>query len=111
MKRYCLLSICFLSMFLGCRENCRVEKNCLLETLRELDMVPYHGQELGCNLHVVLYQLDGEQYFMLINHCADMVTYPFDCDGRKLCETAETPECVQFHESAQYVGIVGIREP
>src|SRR5687768_9317361 len=111
MKAKFFFLICFLSMFFACKETCPVEKDCLEKTLQELGMVSYQGQELGCNLHLALYRLYGEQYFMLRNHCADMVAYPFDCDGNKLCETGETPNCTQFYESAQYVGIVGIKEP
>lgn len=39
-----------------------------------------------------------------------MITYPMDCNGNKLCENGEDSDCKGFHENAERIGVVGIRE-
>ncbi len=72
-------------------------------------MVKYHQQELGCSTFLELYKFNGQQYFHLNNHCADMITYPFDCSGNQLCGMEGNQSCVDFYETAEYIGIVGIK--
>ena len=96
----------------SCHHDCEPEKNCVSETLEENNMVPYTGQELGCGFFLTLFDFHGKQYFVLNNHCADLIDVsPFDCDGNRLCTEGETEECSSFAEEAEYIGIVGIRVP
>jgi hypothetical protein len=103
------ISFCsILIALVACREECHVKKNCIENVLVEQGMVAYTGQELGCSTFLTLYQFNGKQYFMLGNHCADMIAYPFDCDGNKLCETNDE-KCQQYLQSTKYIGVVGIK--
>jgi hypothetical protein len=99
-----------LTVTFACHEECHLEKSCIEEVLLEHNMVKYENQELGCNSFLVLYKFNEEQYFLWNNHCADFVSYPFNCDGKKLCETGESFECSWFYETAEYIRIVGISE-
>jgi hypothetical protein len=92
-----------------CKDDCGIERNCIEKVLIENEMTAYTGEEIACNFHLSLYDLRGQQYFLLKSHCADMVSYPFDCDGNKLCESGESHTCTDFYENANYIGIVGIR--
>lgn len=104
-----LLVLVFALYIIGCQDDCNVEKNCIERVLIEYEMTAYTNEEIGCNLHLSLYELSGQQYFLIKNHCADMVSYPFDCDGNKLCESGESHTCTDFYENAHYIGIVGIK--
>ena len=83
--------------------------NCVEQVLETNGMVKYEQQELGCNTFLELYKFNGQQYFLLNNHCADMVFYPFDCSGNKLCEMEEDQNCIKFYETAEHIGIIGIK--
>ena len=85
MKTYFLLLLLF-TVNAACREECHIEKNCIEKVLEKNNMVRYADQEVGCKLYLSLFEYKGEQYFMLNNNCADMVSYPFNCNGKKLCE-------------------------
>ena len=98
-----LLMSCF-----ACDEDCEPQKDCIDKTLAENNMVPYAGQELGCNFYLTLFNYDGEQYFLLNNNCIDQVFYPFNCDGTILCEDSLTEECERFYTEAKLIGVVGI---
>ena len=69
-------------------------------------MIPYKGQELSCEDHLILYEFEGEQYFQIGNHCADMMFRPFDCNGTYICSEPESEACKNF-DQAEYKGIVG----
>ena len=110
MKAIHYFSLTAFAMLISCHETCYVEKDCIAKILQEYNMVPYDDQELGCNSFLVLYKFDGEQYFLVNNHCADMVSYPFDCTGNKLCEIDGSPKCLRFYETAEYIDIIGIAD-
>lgn len=89
----------------GCgREDVKI--NCVDEVLESQAMIPYQGQDIECRFFLSLYEYEEEQYFLLGNNCADMVVYPFGCEGNELCSS--TDECTDFYESARYIGIVGV---
>src|SRR5688500_16961094 len=93
----------------GCDdEQCIEQQDCIESVLKEHHMISYTGEELGCNFFMSLSEFKGKQYFQLGSHCADMVTYPFDCDGNQLCVNGESARCSEFHQHARYIGIVGI---
>ena len=97
-----------LNLVFSC-EDCDTVKNCVDQVLEIKGMVKYDQQELGCSTFLELYKFNGRQYFYLRNHCADMITYPFDCSGNQLCEIGENQNCIDFYETAEYIGIVGIK--
>lgn len=104
-----MLFLFALSLMFSCSKDREPQIDCTTSILQSLDMVAYTGQEIGCNTHVSLYHLRNKQYFLLDNFCADMVSYPTDCEGFKLCEESNFT-CEYFYDSATLIGIVGIQE-
>src|SRR5688500_7397615 len=102
---YTSLIIFLLNLTFSCREECDDNKNCIEDVLDTNGMVKYGGQELGCNTFLELYKFNGQQYFLLNNHCADMIVYPFDCSGNKLCEVEDEQNCINFYETAENIGV------
>ncbi len=96
----------------GCDKENEISciENCTDEYLAQHNMVRYRGEEIGCKSFLSLYEYKNKQYYLLGNHCADMVSYPTDCDGNKLCENGEDSECRDFYKNAKYVGVIGIKE-
>jgi hypothetical protein len=93
----------------GCDdEQSTKRQNCIESVLEEHHMIPYTGEDLGCKFFITLFEFNGEQYFQLGNHCADMVTYPFDCKGNQICAEGATALCSEFYRSATYMDIVGM---
>jgi len=103
MKRVAGLFILFIVF--ACDDN--DSKGCIGKVLRENEMIPYKGQELGCRSHLALYKLGNEQYFLMNNHCVDALFLPFDCNGNSICLDPESEACANF-EQAEYKGIIGI---
>jgi hypothetical protein len=93
----------------GCDDDqCIAQNDCIESVLKEHDMVPYTEKELGCKFFLSLFEFRGKQYFQLGSHCADMVAYPFDCDGNELCVNEQSVLCTEFGQRARYIGIVGM---
>ena len=99
-----------LLLIVGCSEDDGVERDCIESMLGANNMVAYNGQEVGCNSFLELYHYRNEQFFLLGNHCADMVSFPVDCDGNALCEDLGDAECRDFFSNAERIRIVGIDE-
>jgi hypothetical protein len=94
----------------ACHKEIDAGKDCLEKVLKQKGMIKYENQEQSCRSFLELYIFKGQQYFRIGNHCADLKdNYPFDCDGKKLCEDYNSLDCVKFREDAEYKGIVGIR--
>ena len=97
------------TVLLGCNDNDYPSvRSCVNKVLKDNGLEPYTNQEINCRSFVTLHALPGRQYFLWNNHCADLVTYPFDCEGQTLCEDSESDSCTDFYRNADYVGIVGI---
>lgn len=96
-------------VLMGCSKD-SVKSECVKSMLKKNDMVAYEGQELGCHFFLELYEYNGKQYFLLGNSCADMIAYPTDCNGKKICENGQDAECLAFSQNAERIGIVGISE-
>ena len=93
-----------------CTEAECIEIECVEDILEQNDMVAYQGQEIGCKFFLELYYYQNKQYFLLGNHCADLISYPRDCEGNTLCENGYDSKCRKFYEQAKRIGIVGISE-
>lgn len=103
--------IIFVFLFSACdKEEVSCIDDCKDDYLSKHGMVSYSGQEIGCKTFVSLYEYKNKQYYVLGNHCADMVVYPTDCTGNKLCESGEDNVCKDFYKNAKYIGVVGIKE-
>ena len=104
--------IVFLISCFGCDKEDKVSciSDCTDTFLLQNDMVRYKGEEIGCKFFLSLYEYKNKQYFLLENHCADMASYPTDCDGNKLCEGENAAECNDFYANAKYIGVIGIKE-
>lgn len=109
MKFIKIIFFLYLVFSFGCSSDDSVDVDCIDATLKSLEMVPYTGQDISCEMFLELYHFENKQYFLLGNHCADMITYPTDCDGNQLCVTDEDRQCRKFYDKADRIGVVGIR--
>ncbi len=99
---------CIITSF-GCSSDDSVDADCIEDTLESLDMVSYTGQDINCEFFLELYHFENKQYFVLGNHCADMIAYPTDCEGNQLCVDEQDRKCRNFYDKAERIGIVGVR--
>jgi hypothetical protein len=108
-KSFFIATLLIATLLSGCSDdNYPSVRSCVNKVLKDNGLEPYTNQEIGCRSFVTLHALPGKQYFLWNNHCAGMITYPFDCDGRSLCEDPQSDSCIDFYRNADYVGIVGI---
>jgi len=110
MKKVIVFSFFFFFLANACKKEDEIKINCIDQFLEQNEMVKFQGQEIGCKFFLALYEFKKKQYFRLGNHCADLISFPTDCDGNKLCENGEEEECRNFNENAKYIGIIGIKE-
>ena len=110
MKGSNLISLILIFFLINCSTDESTGFDCIKSKLIKLDMVEYTGQEVDCKFFLELYHFKNKQYFLLGNHCADIIAYPTDCDGNKLCENEQNSECRQFYENANRIGIIGIEK-
>ena len=110
MKNFTLILTLFIFLSVSCSKSDNIEFDCIAETLEEFDMLLFSEQEEGCKMFLQLYHHENKQFFMFGNHCMDMVSYPFDCDGNTLCENGQNAACSAFENSAEFIKIVGIEE-
>lgn len=92
----------------GCSKDDFIKSDCIESMLSENNMVEYNGQEIDCKFFLELYHHKNKQFFLLGNHCADMISYPTDCEGNIICEDEEDFECQFFYANAKRIGIIGI---
>jgi len=99
----------FIALFLctGCDQE-EVTVDCLEQTLSDLDMVPYSGQDIGCTFFVHQYTFQEKQYYLLDNYCVDAAYSPVDCEGNSICNGDNLQLCNDFYSNAVYHGVVGI---
>lgn len=99
-----------LGFSIGCSKDNPVKSDCIEAMLNENNMTAYDGQEIECEFFLELYHYDDRQFFLLGSHCADIISYPTDCEGNKLCENSESAICKKFYNNSERIGIVGIGE-
>lgn len=95
-------------LFLSCKEE-EVIKDCIDDYLEQIGMIRYNCEEIGCKFFLNLYEFESKQYFLLGNHCADIISYPTDCEGKTLCTQQLEYNCEAFYKKAVFIGIVGIK--
>ena len=110
MKVLNLVVVTLLFFLLGCSKEEIQPSDCIASVLKENDMVEYTGQEIGCKFFFQLFDYENEQFFLLGNHCADMVSYPIDCEGNHLYEDLDSQAAIDFYANAEHIGIIGISE-
>ncbi len=93
-------------MFSNCvSENQEVFTDCVAEKLEQNDMIPYDGEILDCEFFLTLHLYDNKQYFILDNHCVDMIIYVINCNNDTLSVTQES----NFFREKETVDIIGYK--
>ena len=108
MRNFKLFVFLISGLIISCSKNDEIELNCLNGMLSDFGMTEYQGQEIGCDFFLELYHYNQKQYYLLGNHCADMISYPTDCEGNKLCENGDDNKCGRFYKNAVRIGVVGV---
>ena len=108
----CLLLISACSKDQSTSASPQLYDECVEKTLERNDMRPYvDGEDLGCSFFFSLYEFEQEYYFLLSNHCADMLLIIEDCEGNRFCDVGpSSPICSAIFEGnkATPLGIVGV---
>lgn len=107
MKNLLFFAFCLMISLTSCKKQ-KIVDDCVADFLEQNEMIPYNDQEIGCQFFVTLHEYKNKQYFVLGNHCADMMLTVVDCEGNDLC--ASTRKCNRFFEKNESLGIIGIRE-
>ena len=105
-----LTIIIFILLFIACSKDETANSDCIETMLSNNSMIEYTGQELECKFFLELYSYTNKQFFLLGNHCADLISYPIDCAGNTLCEDGENFICNNFYAKAERIGIIGIEQ-
>ncbi|MEM9990220.1 MAG: hypothetical protein AAF738_00585 [Bacteroidota bacterium] len=105
MKLLKLITILVIFLSMGCSKDETIKSDCIASMLSENNMIEYSGQELGCKSFLELFHHKNKQFFLLGNHCADIMTDPIDCEGNSLRRGYKN-----FYNKAERIGIVGIDE-
>jgi len=108
MKTFYLITAFAFILLSGCSKN--EKSDCIESVLNENNMIAYDDQEIGCKSFFELYEFQNKQFFLLNNYCADIISYPIDCDGNTLCENWEDTNCNNFYANAVKMEIIGIDE-
>lgn len=83
-----------------------LQSDCVEQMLADNNMDNYNGViDPDCRDYLQLYDWDGDQYFIFENPCEDRILAIFDCGGNNLC--TDDPNCSDFFQNAELVGIVG----
>lgn len=94
----------------SCKKEAAFESDCIQAIIEGNGLVAYNGQDIGCKTFLMLYCFEGNQYFLSGNNYADMLSYPIDCDGNKLCETYDDMKCKEFFANAEFIKIIGFKK-
>ena len=100
----------FIFLLIGCSKEEAIISDCIDTTLSEYNMIEFDGQDFGCKFFLELFHYDNKQFFVLGNHCADMISFPFDCAGNTICEDGEDAKCRDFYANAERIEIIGMEE-
>jgi len=99
---YLLLII---GLLVGCTKENTIKTTCTEEKLIAYDFEEYTGQDLNCDFFLILYHFRNKEYYLLGNHCVDMINKPVDCEGNVLCDSKIRTKCNNFYNNAVEVGI------
>lgn len=106
--KFRILFLLALGLMFSCKKDVDLREDCISKQLALHKMIPYIGQEIGGKTFLELYAFEGNQYYFLNNHYADILYRGYDCDGNSICKDGPTPECYYFSLNAKFVKIVGI---
>ena len=106
--KFQILFVLALGLFISCKKESNLTKDCISKQLVYAHMIPYVGQEIGYKYYLDLYELDGNQYYFLNNNYIDFSPVIIDCDGKLVCGKNPTPECNNILLNAKFVKTVGI---
>lgn len=104
-----LMSCLFLTIACG-KQDHSLDSECIATAVRHSNMVIYKGQDLKCKNYLSLYQFQNRHYFVLDNHCADVIPNPIDCEGNRLCFDMEDPICKEFFINSKWIRIIGVEK-
>ena len=86
-----------------CCTKIQLKLECTTQKLSEQDMIKYEWQDLECKTFLELYNIDGEAYYALNNHCADIIFRLVDCEG------VELSNYNNYNHDKDFVSIVGFK--
>ena len=111
MKIYIILSVS-LTLFIQCTQQDENQRDCIETMLTINEMVPYtgDGSDLGCESWLELFDVKGQQIYVLQNNCIDMLYDPRNCDNISICNDAQSIPCLDFYAHGVSQGIIGVRE-
>jgi hypothetical protein len=93
----------------GCKKEQSKSNACIEQFLELKGLTPYDGETLACQTFYTRFELDGESYFQIGNHCADVYGAPENCAGEPYCTFEKCPELAYFYENAVEKEIVGFK--
>lgn len=65
------------------------------------------SMDIGCALYLEAFSWNGEAYYSVGSHCADIAPNPFrGCDEKLICESPQANTCEQFYQERRNLGIV-----
>ncbi len=111
MKKYLFAFLATSLSLIACQhEEANPRSSCVEQFLMDNNLLAYAGQNLGCDdIYVLLFELDGKEYFCSECPCADMLSIPIDCDEIPYCPSVYSPELEYFFNNAVNKGIVGVK--
>ncbi len=110
MKNKIIFILLLVLGFTSCQDKHEPSPDCTEDILAAFDMQPYNGEEMGCEMHLMLFERNGGSFYLLNSHCADMVFNPLNCLGEAFCDEVGFEDCTSAFENATFIEIVGIQK-
>ena len=105
-----LILLLVLGLFFQSCEKDQLTGLCIDQYLQQGNWTPYNGQNIGCKMHLMAYEYKQQNYFMVGNHCADMLANFTDCNGEELDWEKDKRLIDNIYEKGTYLGIIGFLE-
>lgn len=107
-KRCSSLLILFV-ILCACTKD-KIETNCTLEDydIEANSWTPIDESiDIGCSLYLEAFSWEGELYFAVGSHCADVAFVPYQaCTNERICERPQSNACIRFLHEKEDLGIV-----
>ncbi len=92
---------------IDCDNDCdKRHSECLDFFLEKYDMELYCEQNLGCRNYLEHWNFEGEDYYLIDNHCADISPVPYDCNDNKLFDDPKDELGQLFLQDAEFIEIL-----